>query len=103
MYLSNLNWYIVLGRAVTELFKDGELDHAEIFREYGRFIGSYPVELDPITSDMLCKEILSISLSSPASDAWSYRDLKALAHCSPWVFGPFCELLNAIETFGRWP
>ena len=90
-------------RAVNELFKDGEPDHSEFFRKYEKYISSSPVELPPLTPDLLKSEILSIPLSCPGLDAWKFQDLKLLVRSAPWVFDELCECLVTIEQQGTWP
>ena len=103
MYLSSLNWYIVLGVLLRTFSKMANRTMLLSSASTDVLLVLIPLSWRRLHPDLLCKEILSIPLSSPGLDAWSYRDLKALAHCSPWVFDSFCQLLNAIENFGRWP
>jgi len=73
-------------KAVNELFKDGEPDHAEFFRQYNGYITPHEADLSELSGDMLREDILSVKVSSPGLDGWSYPDLKILAQYAPWVF-----------------
>ena len=90
-------------RAVNELFKDGEPDHAEFFRQYNGYIAPHEVALPELSADMLRQDILSAKVSSPGLDGWSYPDLKILAQYAPWVYDELCSLLRTVERIGKWP
>ena len=90
-------------QGIHELFKDGEPSWDHFIDTYGHLIDSHPVELAPLSGEMLRTECLSTAPTSPGLDLWLHSDLKLLAIYAPWVFDSLCSLLQVVESSGNWP
>ncbi len=74
---------------------------ADFASSFGHLVPSAPMELPPLSADLLAAAIADLPLASaPGDDGWRPAELRELPQ---WALQELSEVLSLIERVGRWP
>ena len=90
-------------KPIFEKFKSRPADCERFMEQFGPYMRSAQMELEPLTGRFLAEVARDTASSAPSLDMWRPGSLAALGHWAPGIFDDLALILDFVETTGQWP